>query len=74
MQVTFSDERPNEDNDYCASVDIYLEGKKIFGAGDGEPEDNTLSRNFNDIYKLVDLFEMFYQLGKENKEVDFKRD
>lgn len=34
---------------------------------DGEPEDNFLSRNFNDIYLIRNLIEAAYFAGKNNE-------
>jgi hypothetical protein len=36
----------------------------VFSASDGEPEDNTLSRNFNDCYKIGEMMERAYKAGK----------
>ena len=40
---------------------IKINGKKVFSVYDGEPEDNTLGRNFNDCYKLENIFTSIYQ-------------
>lgn len=64
-------------NDYCGLFAIEINGKKVFQVYDGEPEDNNLCRNFNDIYKLSKILNMVYEAGKqgdnlemETKEVD----
>ena len=36
--------------------------------GDGETEDNTLGRNFNDIYSIIDALNMAYEAGKNGEE------
>ena len=36
---------------------------------DGEPEDNSLSRNFNDVYSIPDLLIQAYEAGKSGEEL-----
>jgi len=51
-------------NDYNSWLNILIDGKEVFSAGDNEPEDNTLGRNFNDCYKIPDLMKLAYEAGK----------
>ena len=55
--------------DYQSEYAILVDGKEEFRVGDGEPEDNTLGRNFNDVYKVVDLIKMAYQAGLSREEL-----
>ena len=38
---------------------------------DGEPEDNTLSRNFASVYQIEDLIRWAYEAGKAGEELTF---
>ena len=39
---------------------------------DGESEDNTLARNFNDVYQIASLLRMAYAAGKAGEELVFE--
>lgn len=67
--VEFND---TTNDDYRRSLEIYINGKLIFSVSDGEPEDNSLYRNFSDCYSVVTLLEQFYILGKNGYSVKFK--
>lgn len=63
--------------DYRHSLTIEIDGKQKFYASDGEPEDATLMRDFNDCYVIVDLMKLAYEAGKcgeefvvENEEIN----
>lgn len=47
---------------------IIVDGEQRASFFDGEPEDNTLSRNFNDVYSIPDLMKMAWEAGKNNEE------
>jgi len=61
--ITRSDEEV-ESCDYRNAIEIKIDGKRVFRASDGEPEDATLNRDFNDIYSIADLLKMAYDAGK----------
>lgn len=61
-------------DDYRESFEVVINGESVFEVFDGEPEDNTLSRNFNDIYKLQSIIEKVYQAGKNQEPLTFKED
>ena len=56
---------------YC-TVTVKLDDKVVFSVSDGEPEDNSLCRNFSDCSKLLQLLEKTYELGKNGVDVKFK--
>jgi len=56
-----------ERRDYSEELTIKVNGKKIIDFYDGEPEDNTLARNFNDAYKIGGLIRMAYEAGLKNE-------
>ena len=70
MKVTISSltEDAQERRDYRNAVEIEVDGKKVFSAWDGEPEDATLSRDFSDCWGIPDLMKMAHQAGAEGKE------
>ncbi len=62
MEVTIKtrDEETIADFDYCDCLEIHFEGLKVFSVHDGESEDNNLSHNFGDVYKIGDLLRDVY--------------
>ena len=58
-------------DDYRQYMRIDEDGVKLVEFCDGEHEDNTLSRNFNDCVRLHDLFQKFYEYGLAGKQVTF---
>lgn len=40
---------------------------------DGEPEDNCLARNFNDVYKIEDLIKVAYEAGRVGEPLDIEK-
>ena len=72
MKVTVTT-RSEEQFQECAcrgALLIEIDGKKVFEASDGEPEDNNLVRNFSDVYEIPTLMERCFQAGKNGE--DFK--
>ncbi len=39
---------------------------------DGEPEDNSMNRNFNDVYNITALVEEAYEAGKSGESLEFE--
>jgi len=66
-QISFTD-NGRERRDYSDMYAIEIDGKNEFHAMDGEPEDNSLGRNFNDIYKIIDLMKLAYEAGKNGED------
>jgi len=52
-----------EDNDYQDVLEIYINGLRVFSVHDGEPEDNTLSRNFSDCFSIVEMMKVAFDAG-----------
>lgn len=42
-----------------------------FEMRDGEPEDNSLGRNFSDCYNVLKLMKAMYELGRDGVDVTF---
>ncbi len=56
--------------DYCSMYALEIDDQKVFCVHDGEPEDNTLSRNFSDVYSLANLLQKAYNAGKNNEPLE----
>lgn len=52
---------------------VEIDGETVFEVHDGEPEDNTLMRNFNDCFKLPDLLLRAFEAGKLGTSFDIER-
>jgi len=70
VEMISRDESELEDFDYRDEVVIKVDGKTVFQAADGEPEDGNLSRDFSAIYGIVDLMKMAYDAGKKDEEFE----
>jgi hypothetical protein len=66
--VTSLTEEAVEERDYCDIVEISVDGKKVAKFVDGEPEDNNMGRNFEDVYRVADLMKKAYWAGKNGEE------
>ncbi len=58
--------------DWQGTYAIKFDGKTVFSVVDGEPEDNNISRNFNDVYSIPTLLKQMYKLGKSGERVTIK--
>ena len=52
-----------EKQNYEDTLVIEVNGKQEFKVADGSVEDNNLSRNFSDCYKIQDLMNQAYKAG-----------
>lgn len=68
---TLTDEAIKRRN-YCDAVEIVMDGKKVFSVGDGEPEDNNLSRNFNDCYFIDSIIKQAHEAGKNGEALEIE--
>ena len=64
VTVTTYTEEALGKREYSDGVQILIDDKKVFSVFDGSPEDNTLSRNFNDCYSIGGLLKKAYMAGK----------
>ena len=44
-------------------LSIKIDGTQVFSVCEGEPEDNTLARNFSDCWDIVKLMRQAYEAG-----------
>ena len=56
------------DDDYVEGLTIETDDMKL-QFEDSPPEDNTLKRNFQDIYKIEELIKKAYLAGKNDEEL-----
>ena len=61
-----------ERRDYRDAIEILIDDKRVFSACDGEPEDNNLSRNFNDCYSIDNLLKQAYDAGKNGEDFEIE--
>lgn len=63
IEVLTRSEEDLEDYDYRDRLEIKVDGKSVIDVHDGEPEDNTLGRNFSGCYAIADLLKQAYEAG-----------
>ena len=51
------------DREYTEALELEIDGKTELSFIDGESEDNSLSRNFNDIFRIPKLLQRVYDAG-----------
>ena len=57
--------------DYRGYLQIKLHDDVVFTVMDGEPEDNTLNRNFADCFGIPGLLSDAYEAGKAGEDLHF---
>jgi len=67
IQKSLTDEAI-ENRDYRDYLTISIDGKESFCVSDGEPEDATLARDFNDCWGVVDLMKKAHEAGVNGEE------
>ena len=66
-------EEAQKERDYRNAMEISVDGKRVFSAWDGEPEDATLARDFNDCWSIPELMEQAYSAGVANDTFSIER-
>lgn len=61
-----------DDYDGRSAYKIIVDGVSVASFHDGEPEDASLSRDFNDVFKITELMDMAYEAGKRGEEVTWE--
>ena len=72
VEVLTLTEEAKELRDYRDSLTIKIDNEEVFQVYDGELEDNFLSRNFRDCYRIDQLMKLAYEAGKRNEELIFE--
>jgi hypothetical protein len=65
-----------DEDDYRNHMEITIQEddkkkERIVSFTDGEPEDNSLARNFSDCYSIYSLLKKFYLMGQLGTEIEF---
>ena len=71
VEINSLTEKEQERRDYGNALQIKFDDLCVFQVYDGETEDSTLNRNFNDCWKIIDLIEKAHRVGLagENLEI-----
>ena len=64
---TLTDKQEAE-RDYRQVYQLNINGEERFYVREGEPEDATLGRDFNDVYNIISLMQKAYDAGKNGEE------
>lgn len=56
-----------EFEDFRSSYELKINDVKALCFWDGEPEDNTLSRNFNDVYNILKVIIEAFEAGRQGE-------
>lgn len=54
---------------YRNFLSVVVDDLEVMSFVDGEPEDNTLDRNFSDCYRIADLIKSVAKWAKEGEDV-----
>jgi hypothetical protein len=72
VKVITRAEEALEDCDYRDAMEVHIDGKRVISAYDGEPEDNSLGRNFNDFFGIGTLLKQAFEAGKNGEEFELE--
>lgn len=70
IEIVYRSEKEVEKCDGREAMKILINGKHVFEVGDGEPEDATLLRDFNDVYFIPNILRTVYEAGKNGEELN----
>ena len=69
MKIEVKNIDGSEDNDYRDAISFEVNGKRMLTFRDGEPEDNSLCRNFNDVFSIAGVVKLAYEAGNAGEEL-----
>jgi hypothetical protein len=69
VEIRESNDEFRKNNEYRDHFSINVDGKERLSFTDGESEDNSLCRNFNDIYGIADLLIEANEAGLNGKQI-----
>lgn len=69
IEVIRRSEEQLEEYDYQYALIIKIDGKEVLSCFDGEPEDNSLCRNFNDVFSVPTLLKMAHKAGVDGEPI-----
>jgi len=62
----------NYTEDFTQRLTITADGEEVLDFCDGEPEDNNLSRNFADCFKILELVRNAYEAGRKGEPLEIE--
>lgn len=71
IEVVLMSEDLEYERDYRSGIRIKFNDTDAFEVVDGEAEDNSLSRNFHDCYKIGTMLQQVYDLGRSGEELEY---
>jgi len=77
MKITEKSAEGNDDNDYRSryKVEVITDNSHLsLSFSDGEPEDATLSRDYNDVYSIVDVAKAAYNAGVRGEDLEVTKE
>lgn len=60
-----------KENDYRDCLIIMINDETVLNFYDGEPEDNNIARNFNDVHKIHKLLYSAWEAGRKGEELSW---
>ena len=63
-------EKDLEQCDYQDRMTVTIDGKQAFSVHDGEPEDATLGRDFNDCTNIPDMLKLAHAAGTKGEPLE----
>lgn len=70
VKVYSLSEKARQETNGRNTMCIEIDGKNVFYASDGEPEDNNLARNFEDCFKISEIIQLAFEEGVEDCKAD----
>lgn len=65
-------QKQNSDHTWYG-LTIEIDGEQAFSAGDGDPEDSSLCRNFSDCYKILDIIKAAHKAGASGEPLEIEQ-
>jgi hypothetical protein len=70
MEIITTSETDEESFTSSVKIELKTNDKNmILSFYDGEPEDNNLGRNFNDVYLISEALQLAYEAGKRGEPI-----
>lgn len=71
IKEIISSDKFHENWDWRGYYSLETEGNKL-NFLDGEPEDANLSRDFSDVYSILELVKLAHEAGKKGEELEIE--
>ena len=70
IRIGTRSENALEKNEYRDIYSLSIDNEDILYFADGEPEDNDMRRNFNDVYQIDEVIKVVYKAGLRGEELN----